>query len=93
MSIRDDLAEQYGEDLLFMDTFGGDDSEKGGFDDCIVGVVERFGTEPVICYDRGAVIAKLVSDGLIEELAEEWYSYNMIGSWMGDKTPCFLRTR
>lgn len=66
--------------LMFMD----------GFDDCIAGLVHRFGAEAVVCYDRDKVIAKIVGQGSTEEEAMEWYDYNMIGSWVGESTPCFL---
>ena len=47
--IRENLCEMYGDDdLLFMD----------GFDDCIIGVMERYGMEPIVIYDKGKVIAK-----------------------------------
>jgi len=68
-------------DLLKMD----------GFDDCIVGICERFGMDSVLAYDREKVLATLVSrDGMTEEEAEEFFEYNQIGAWMGDKTPVFV---
>jgi len=71
------------DDLLKMD----------GYDDCIVGLVEQFGRPPIVCYDRCKVIAQLVTDsGMTEEEAEEWYEFNMLGSGMGEYTPCFLDT-
>ena len=60
-----------------------------GFDDCIVGVVERFGTAPIVCYSRPLVIAKLMQD-MSQEEAEEYFSFNQIGAWVGPETPCFL---
>ena len=61
-----------------------------GYDDCVIGVLERFGTEPVILYDRDRVIDKLMADGLTPEEAVEFYEYNQLGSWVGDRTPGFL---
>jgi len=61
-----------------------------GYDDCVIGVLERFGTEPVILYDRDRVIDKLIADGLTPEEAVEFYEYNQLGSWVGDRTPGFL---
>jgi hypothetical protein len=75
-----------------------------GYDDCIVGIVTRFGQDPIVCYDREKVIAKLMkdfkagkkksgeainNDQLYQE-AEEFFEYNQIGAWMGNKTPCFI---
>ena len=40
-----------------------------GFDDCIAGTVTRFGMSPGLCYDLHKVIAKMVADGMTEEVA------------------------
>lgn len=61
-----------------------------GYDDCIIGVVEQYGRPPIVCYDKPKVLAKLVSDGMSEEEAEEFWSFNQIGAYMGENTPCFL---
>lgn len=67
-------------DLLKMD----------GFDDCMVGICERFGMEAVLAYDRDKVIAKMVGDGMTVDEAEEFFEYNQIGAWMGERTPVFV---
>lgn len=67
-------------DLLKMD----------GFDDCIVGVVERFGQPPIVCYDKEKVLRKLESNGMSSDEAKEFFYFNQIGAWMGEATPCFL---
>ena len=62
-----------------------------GFDDCVAGVVERSGSEPIICYDKDAVLKTLVSrDGMTDEEALEFFNVNQLGAWVGDRTPCFL---
>ena len=61
-----------------------------GYDDCIVGVVERAGQEPILCYDKEKVLCKLESQDMDRDEAEEFFYYNQIGAWMGDSTPCFL---
>ena len=61
-----------------------------GYDDCIIGIVERFGQETIICYDKDAVLLKLQNDGMSYDEAEEFFYFNQIGSWVGEKTPCFL---
>ena len=61
-----------------------------GFDDCISGVVERFGQPPVACYDKEMVIKRLTEDGMSQEEAEEFYQFNHLGSYVGEMTPCFL---
>lgn len=61
-----------------------------GYDDCVVGVVERFGQNPIVCYDREKVICRLQADGMDRDEAEEFFQFNQIGAWVGDSTPCFL---
>jgi hypothetical protein len=78
----DDVADLYPDTtMLKMD----------GFDDCVVGVVERFGVEPIFCYDVGKIIAKHVADGMTHQEAEEFFQFNQIGAWAGEGTPCFLQ--
>lgn len=75
-----DIAATHEGELVFMN----------GYDDCIVGVVERYGMEPVVCYDKNKIIKKLMNDGTSHEDAEEWFYFNQIGTWWGETTPCFL---
>lgn len=80
MSIREAVAE-FVEDALFCD----------GYDDCVIGVVERFGMEPIVLYDREKMLKKMVkADGMSRDEAEEHFSFNVIGAWVGDKTPAFM---
>ena len=61
-----------------------------GFDDAILGVVERFNNAFVV-YDRARVIHTLMRrDGMTEDEAEEFYSINIVGAWVGEETPGFL---
>ena len=60
------------------------------FDEALVGYVERCGQDPVACYDYEQTIEALLSDGMDKEGAEEWFQYNIINSWSGTRTPCFL---
>jgi hypothetical protein len=62
-----------------------------GYDDCVAGVVIRYGQDPIMCYDKELVIQKLISQGIeTEEEAEEFFDFNQLGAWVGDETPCFL---
>lgn len=62
-----------------------------GYDDCIVGIIDRCGQEPIICYDREKVIQKLMdNDGMDRDEAIEYFEFNQAGAWLGDGTPCFL---
>lgn len=74
----DRLAEEF-PDLLRMD----------GFDDAILGVVERIGLQTV-CYDLNKVIEILMKQGMDEQDAWDWYQFNMLGAWVGEATPVFL---
>lgn len=76
----DRLAEEF-PDLLRMD----------GFDDAILGVVERIGLQTV-CYDLNKVIEILMKQGMDEQDAWDWYQFNMLGAWVGEATPVFLET-
>lgn len=82
MTLREQLSEEYDE-LCFMD----------GYDDCIAGIVTRFGQDPIVCYDREKVHKKLMSFGMTDDEAVEFFEFNQIGAWAGDLTPCFLEVR
>ena len=62
-----------------------------GFDEAILGVVQRIGIE-AICYDLNKVIEILMTrDGMDEEEAWEYYQFNIAGAWVGESTPLFLQ--
>ena len=56
--------------------------------DAVVGMVERFGMEPLVLLDREKCYQILEKD-MSREDAIEYFEYNTIGSWMGEGTPCF----
>jgi hypothetical protein len=62
-----------------------------GFDDCIIGVGQRF-TDYFVVYDFKRVISKLMEDGMTYEEAVEFHEFNQVGAWVGPKTPVFLNT-
>lgn len=78
--MRDQVAE-FNQDALFCD----------GHDDALIGVAERYGMPPVAAYDYDKVIASLVADGCSEEEAVEFFDFNIIGAWVGENTPVFVR--
>jgi hypothetical protein len=61
-----------------------------GYDDCIIGIVERFNQPPIVCYDKTKVLIKLSEEGLTPEQAMEYFEFNQLGAWVGEKTPCFI---
>jgi hypothetical protein len=73
-----EIVQSIGEDVLLAD----------GFDDALVGVVTVAGNE-VALYDTAACLAKLINDGMTEEEAMEHFEFNVIGSYVGPKTPAF----
>ena len=79
-----ELIENLGDEAVLMD----------GFDDCIIGVLERFGMDSIVLYDKQKVIEKLMAPlagfPVTEEEALEYYEYNMLGSWIGERTPGFV---
>ena len=79
-SILESLCEIYGEDLLCMD----------GYDDCICGVVTRYGQSPIVCYDKHKVLSKHQNDGMTAEEANEFFEFNQLGAYVGEFTPCFI---
>lgn len=86
MTLREKItedAEEQDYEVLFMD----------GFDDAIVGLVTRFGMDsPVVLYDRAKMVEVLVNQGMVEEEADEYISYNCEGAWVGEQSPFFLLT-
>lgn len=61
-----------------------------GYDDCIVGIVERFGSEPFVVYDKQKVLAKLMANGMSYEESLEFHEFNQAGAWVGKHTPGFI---
>ena len=61
-----------------------------GLDDAIMGIGHQFNTAMVI-YSRDKVIEIFMErDGMDHEEAEEMFSVNVIGAWVGEHTPMFL---
>ena len=58
-----------------------------GFDEAIVGMIARCGTEPLALYDRGKCIRILMDKGASHEEAEDYFCYNVEGCWAGPHTP------
>ena len=73
------------------------DDEKGlvladGLDHAFLGLMQRFNVlDPVACYDYDRVIQSFMADGMTEEDAIEYFEFNVIGAWVGERTPCYLR--
>jgi hypothetical protein len=82
---REDCCDLAGDDeLLFLDG--------QGMDEALLGIVERCAFAPVACYDYDKLIAALMSQGMTDEDAVEWYDVNIAGAYVGERTPMVLIT-
>ena len=64
-----------------------------GFDEAVLGVVRRCGQPDLLVYDYQKCCEVLVKrDKMTYEEAEEFMEYNVVGAWVGDKTPVFVNT-
>jgi hypothetical protein len=61
-----------------------------GFDDCYLGVAESYGELPALVYDQQKILENLQSDGMSLEESQEFYDFNILGSYLGEKMPIFL---
>ena len=73
------LAAEINEDMLFADNFEG----------ALVGYIERAGLPTVACYDKDKCIEILAEDMSYDD-ANEYFYFNVVGSYVGENTPCFL---
>ena len=74
-----DIVAEANEDMLFAD----------GFDDALVGYIERAGMPSIACYDKDKCIEILANDMTHEEAIEYFY-FNTAGAYVGENTPCFF---
>lgn len=79
MGIRDDLVEQFGEDLLFAD----------GYDSAIIGVAVGFDSQRVVYSVEGMIKAGVEEAGMNYDESLEWLEYNTFGSYVGENTPIY----
>ena len=58
-----------------------------GLDEAVIGIVERCGFEPVLCYDvRKCVQILMDRDGM----TREFFEFNTLGAYMGEGTPMYM---
>ena len=61
-----------------------------GFDEALLGFGHQF-AHAVAIYDRSKCLDILIArDGMTPEEAEEHFSFNVAGAYVGDHTPVFL---
>ena len=77
--MKRELIAEINEEMLFAD----------GFDDALVGYIERAGMPSIACYDKHKCIEILARDMTHEEAVEYFY-FNTAGAYVGENTPCFF---
>ena len=60
-----------------------------GFDDAVIGIVERAGASSVVLYDARRCVELLVEQGATYDEALEHMSFNVTGAYVGPETPAF----
>lgn len=83
LNVRLMLAQEWDTELLFL--------SEVEFDEAILGVAERIGQEPVVAYDTTKVV-EILSRSMSVDEAYEYFDYNILGAYVGDKTPLFITT-
>ena len=79
-----EYLEEYGDGALLMEP-------RQDYDDCIVGIGGRFHDGPLAIYSVERVLAVLMRDDEVdEEMAMEWFDFNVIGAWNGPGTPIYV---
>jgi len=69
-----------------VEVFGNDSTLKvDGYDDCVVGI----DGDGRLVYDRRLMLDKLEKD-MSSDDAEEFFEYNIAGSYMGEMTPLYI---
>ena len=66
-----------------------------GFEDCVVGASLPTGffyedEQPRLVYDAEKIVNKLMLEGISRDDAEEYFQFNIIGAYVGKKTPMFI---
>ena len=77
--MKRELAAEVNDEMLFAD----------GFDDALIGYIERAGMPSIACYDKYKCIDILANDMPYED-AFEYFYFNVVGAYVGENTPCFL---
>jgi len=60
------------------------------FDKAIVGIADRIGMEAVVVYDTTKIIDILEEEGMDREEATDYYEFNILGAYVGERTPMFI---
>lgn len=62
-----------------------------GFDNAVMGIASRAGQPDVVAYDYKRCVQILMErDDMTEEEAFEYMEFNVVGAFVGEKTPVFI---
>lgn len=64
-----------------------------GLEEAFIGYASRMNMPPLAVYDMKKCREIYRSQGMTEDEADEWLSFNVIGAWVGEGTPLFLTPR
>lgn len=62
-----------------------------GFESAYVGYTLNHHSRPVAVYDYDACVESLMGDGMTDEEAEDYMSFNVLGAYMGEDGPLFVQ--
>lgn len=79
MSLRDIIAELDANTVLY-----------DGCDDALIGFSTRCGQPLIAIYSRQKLVEVFTKQGMTAEEADEHIEYNIIGAWLGDRTPAVV---
>ena len=60
-----------------------------GCDEAVIGIAYRADGMRVVLYDERKCIEALIEQGLSQDEAQEHFSLNVSGAYVGPDTPCF----
>lgn len=60
-----------------------------GLDEAFIGVGYAF-NKPIACYDKNKIIDLLMMEGMSYQVAEEYFSFNIAGAYLGENTPVIV---
>jgi hypothetical protein len=63
-----------------------------GYDDCIMGIAVRCASENILAYGVDKILDKLMNQWMTYEDAYEYMEFNMMGAYVGERTPIFIFT-
>lgn len=84
INTREEISEKFeemGETVLLMD----------GFDEAFIGWSQRM-NEPILAVYSWDLMVKVCveRDGMTDEEAEDYISFNCLGAWVGEQTPIIV---